>query len=202
MAKVKICGVTTEADARFAASAGAWAVGVNFWPQSRRFVEIERAAAIAGAVGGEALVVGVFVDASREEIESAVERVGLDAIQLHGDESADDCLGWSLPVIKAVRMRDGDAWQRALAFPSDYILADAYVAGEVGGSGRPVALDLVGDGARERLILAGGLDADSVAAAVRRVAPFAVDVASGVESRPGRKDAEKVKRFIDHAHAA
>lgn len=200
--EVKICGVTDPGDACFAAEAGAWAIGVNFWPRSKRHVGFARAAEIAAALDGAVPLVGVFVDAGRDEIARAIEAVPLDMIQLHGDESADDCRGWSVPVIKAVRLRDRAAWESARLYPVDYVLVDAYVAGEVGGTGRPVAVEWIGPGMRERLILAGGLDPDTVAAAIHAVGPYAVDVASGVESSPGRKDREKVKRFIENAHHA
>jgi phosphoribosylanthranilate isomerase len=200
--KVKICGVTEPADARFAADAGAWAIGVNFWPRSKRCVGIDLARQIATELAGAVLLVGVFVDAGRDEIARAVEAVPLDAIQLHGDESAADCQGWGVPVIKALRLRDRAAWTEAGGYPADFILVDAYVAGEAGGTGRRAAVEWIGPGMRDRLILAGGLDPDNVAAAIRAVAPFAVDVATGVESSPGHKDREKVKRFIENAHHA
>src|SRR5690606_18719432 len=136
MAEVKICGITHPADAEFVASCAAWAIGVNFWPRSRRFVAIDDAQAIAAAVAGRVLLVGVFVDATRDEIASTVAAVPLDMIQLHGDESADDCRGWGVPVIKALRLRDERTWQRAGDYPADFILVDAFVAGEPGGTGQ------------------------------------------------------------------
>lgn len=200
--RVKICGVTDPGDARFAADAGAWAIGVNFWPRSKRHVDLERARQIAAELAGAVPLVGVFVDAGREEIASAVAAVPLDMIQLHGDESPADCEGWEVPVIKAVRLRDRSTWELAGRYPADYVLVDAYVAGEAGGTGRRAAIEWIGPGLRDRLILAGGLDPDSVAEAIRAVKPFAVDVASGVESSPGHKDCERVKRFIENAKHA
>ena len=199
MTRVKICGVTRAADARHAVDAGAWAIGVNFWPHSKRHVDVDRAREISQAIAGAAPLVGVFVDEIRSEIERVVEEVPLDMVQLHGSESAEDCRGWSQPVIKSLAMRDANAWQEAASFPADFILADTYVAGQPGGTGRPIAVDLIGEGLRESLIVAGGLEPDTVAEVVRRIGPYAVDVASGVESEPGRKDAEKVKRFIENA---
>lgn len=202
MAKVKICGVTDPEDARYAAAAGAWAVGVNLWPRSKRFVSVERGRDIAMALSGAAPLVGVFVNADRAAIERAVAAVPLDMIQLHGDEKPADCEGWAIPVIKAVRLRDRAAWDDAATFATSFILIDAYVDGEAGGTGRRIETSRIGPGLRDRLILAGGLDADNVVEAIRAVGPFAVDVASGVESAPGRKDREKMKRFIDNALTA
>lgn len=202
MTRAKICGLTDPADARFAADAGAWAIGVNFWPRSKRFVSEETARRIAAALGGDVPLVGVFVDAERDEIGRLLESIPLDMVQLHGRESPDECRGWAVPVIKAVRLRDRDSWREIERFPADYVLVDAYVPGEPGGTGRRIATEWVGTGMRDRLILAGGLDPDNVRDAIRAVAPFAVDVASGVESSPGRKDREKVKRFIENAHNA
>ncbi len=202
MTEAKICGVTDAADARFAVDAGAWAIGVNFWPESKRCVSAERARAIASSVDGAVPVVGVFVNGERKEIERLVASVPLDMIQLHGDEPPSECRGWPVPVIKALRLRDRNSWKAAESFPADYLLVDAYVSGERGGTGKRIATELIGVGLRDRLILAGGLDPDNVQEMIRAVGPFAVDVASGVESEPGRKDREKVKRFIENAHHA
>ncbi len=202
MVEVKICGVTSVADAEYAARCGAWAIGVNFWPGSKRVVTIETAREIVSAVGAALPVVGVFVDARRDEIERTVDAAGLAMVQLHGDELPSDCLGWSVPVIKALRLQSEATWETASTYPVDYVLVDSFVAGEQGGTGQRLVSEWVGVGLRDRLILAGGLDPDNVASMIHAVSPFAVDVASGVESAPGRKEREKVKRFIDNAHHA
>ena len=203
MVKVKICGVTNAADARVAAAAGAWAIGLNFFAPSPRHVGAAAAAEIADAVAGKVLRVGLFVDAGRASVRATMAAVPLDALQFHGDESPEDCRGWPLPVIKAVRVRDADTLRRAFAeYPVDFILADAYVQGLPGGTGRQIDAELIDTALASRLILAGGLDAENVGDAVRRWHPLAVDVASGVESAPGRKDPEKVKRFIENAQHA
>jgi phosphoribosylanthranilate isomerase len=166
-------------------------------------VSLERAAAISGALPDRVRRVGVFVDAERTEIERILGALRLDLLQFHGDESPEDCRGWTVPVIKAVRVRARQSLTRAAAsYPVDFILADAYVEGQVGGTGRRVPLDLVDASLAGRLLLAGGLNPDNVAEAVRRLRPMAVDVASGVESAPGRKDPEKVRRFIENAQLA
>lgn len=202
MTRVKICGVTRLADALHAARAGADAIGLNFYPRSPRCVSVEAAAEIAAALPDGVWTVGVFVDAPRDAIAAVAERVGLDAIQFHGDEPAAFCAGWDRKTIKAVRVDAPGALAGASGYPVDYVLADAYVAGRPGGTGRQVPLEWLVGVPSERLILAGGLTPESVAAAVRAVHPVAVDVASGVESAPGIKDPEKVERFIANARNA
>ena len=196
--RVKICGITRADDALCAREAGAWAIGLNFHPASPRFVEPARAAEIVATVPG-ILCVGVFVNADRENVERIAETVGLQALQFHGDENAAYCRGWSLPVVKAIRVRDEESVTGALSYNVDFLLADAFVPGVYGGSGKVVAWDLLRPLDGKRLILAGGLDPENVASAVRAVRPFAVDVASGVEGEPGRKVPEKVRRFVEHA---
>lgn len=199
---VKICGVTSVDDATAAVAAGAHAIGLNFYARSPRCVALPTAAAIAAVLPPSVWRVGVFVDAPRAEIARTIERCGLDTVQLHGSESVDDCRGWTQRVIKAVRVRGADTLRQAQAYPVDFILADAYVEGLAGGTGRTVPPEWLEGIAPERLVLAGGLTPETVAEAVRRVRPFAVDVASGVESAPGRKDHERMKRFITNAQTA
>ena len=202
MIRVKICGVTRIADALHAARAGADAVGLNFYERSPRYVSVETAAAIAAALPAEVCKVGVFVDASRDEIAAIADRVGLDAIQFHGAEARALCEGWRRKTIKAVRVDGPQALAAAADYPVDFLLADAFVADQPGGTGQRVPLEWLAGVPSERLILAGGLTPDTVADAVRLAHPAAVDVASGVESAPGIKDPEKVTRFIANARTA
>jgi phosphoribosylanthranilate isomerase len=202
MVRVKICGITSLADARLAVDAGAFAIGFNFHPPSPRFIEPEQAASIGVALPERILRVGVFVDRPRAEVEDIVRVARLSAIQFHGAESIGDCNGWSVPVIKVGRIRARADVERLSAYPVELILADAYVEGLHGGSGVRFDWSLLEGVDRRRLILAGGLTADNVAQAVRAVRPYAVDVASGVEASPGIKDPEKVRGFIQHANAA
>ena len=200
--KVKICGVCTVEDARAAVAAGADFVGLNFHPRSPRSVTPEVAGDIAQAVPGSALV-GVFVDAPRSRVEEIAARVGLSALQFHGDEDAEYCRGWGWRTIKAIRARPGtDLAALAARYPTDYLLLDSFVAGQPGGTG--VALDPAAAAGLPvaRLFVAGGLHPDTVAQVVRALRPFGVDVASGVEARPGRKDHAKVEEFIRRAKAA
>jgi phosphoribosylanthranilate isomerase len=200
--KVKICGVCTVDDARAAVAAGADFIGLNFHPASPRAVSVETACAIADAVPGTALV-GVFVDAARERVEDVASRVGLAAVQFHGDEDVAYCRGWPWRVIKAIRARpDVQIAVEARRYGVDYVLVDSFVAGRAGGTG--VALDPAAAAGvpAERLFVAGGLRPDTVADVVRALRPYAVDVASGVEERPGRKDHGKVEDFIRRAKDA
>jgi phosphoribosylanthranilate isomerase len=202
MTRVKICGVTSVDDALMAATAGADAIGLNFWPRSPRCVTVDVACAIAASLPAHVCRVGVFVDAPRDEVASVAARVGLDALQFHGSESAALCAGWDRKTIKAVRVRDADSLAQAAAYAVDFILADAYVEGRPGGTGRRVPWEWLGGVPPGRLILAGGLTPENVTEAIRALRPAAVDVASGVERAPGRKDPEKVGRFIANARVA
>lgn len=204
--QVKICGVTTVADARLAVAAGADLIGLNFYPHSPRAVAHVTAEAIRNALPGHVRCVGVFVNAPRERIAALAAGLPLDLIQFHGDESPAALSGWSAPTIRAVRVGPQAALPDLFAStPADYVLLDAHKSGRYGGTGatftwqRAAALPRH---ALERTILAGGLTPDNVTDAVQTVRPWAVDVASGVESAPGRKDAGKLARFIRHAKAA
>ena len=157
---------------------------------------------MAAALPSGVCRVGIFVDASRDEISAIAERVGLDAIQFHGDEPPALCEGWGRTTIKAVRIDGPEALAAAATYPVDYVLADAYVPGQRGGTGSRVPFEWLTGLPSERLIVAGGLTPETVADAVRRLHPAAVDVASGVESAPGIKDPEKVERFIANARTA
>ena len=200
--KVKICGVCTPGDARAAVAAGADFLGLNFHPASPRCVTVDVARDIARAVPGTALV-GVFVDAPRDEVEDIAAGVGLAALQFHGDEDPEYCRGWAWRTIKAIRARpDADLPAMARRYAADYVLVDSFVAGQPGGTGVALRPDAATGLPPERLFVAGGLRPDTVADVVRAVRPFAVDVASGVEERPGRKDHAKVEEFIRRAKGA
>ncbi len=201
--KVKICGVTTVEDACACVEAGADAIGINFWSGSKRFVDVARAAAIARVLP-KVLKVGVFVDAKRDEIEGIIDTVGLDAIQLHGHESPEDCCGFAVKVIKAISMPPSSEPAAAIAerYEVDFILLDTDAGAQRGGSGRSFDWRRAAGVAPGRLFLAGGLRPDNVAEAIRAAAPYGVDAASGVESAPGRKDADLVREFIRNAKHA
>jgi len=199
---VKICGITTIEDALAAVSSGADAIGLNFYAPSPRCVTPETARTIAAAVPTDVLTIGVFVNETRERIAAVQQYAGLRGVQFHGDEDPESCDGWSVTTIKAVRLGSPADARQLSEYRVDFILVDAYVEGHFGGTGKPINVEHLGDLDRRRLILAGGLTPDNVAPRVRLVRPFGVDVASGVESVPGRKDHERMRRFIEHARAA
>ncbi len=203
-ARVKICGVTTIADAEMVVAEGADAVGVNLVPSSVRAVTEERARAIAEAVGARALVVLVVADLPVDAMRALKARVGAGCLQLHGGEPA-SALGPLLPhAYKAVRVANQADVQAARAYPGDYLLVDAKVEGALGGTGLTAPWGLVAPLAKERrLVLAGGLTPENVAEAIRQVAPDCVDVASGVEppGRHGVKDVARVRAFIAAARS-
>ncbi|MCL6646278.1 MAG: phosphoribosylanthranilate isomerase [Dehalococcoidia bacterium] len=203
MVVVKICGMTSVEDALAAVQAGADWIGLNFYPRSPRCVDLTVAERIVASLPETTKAVGVFVNAPREEVEAIARRVGLHMLQFHGDEPPEYCRDWSWPVIKAVRGVGTEVLRHAEAFATAYLLIDAFAPGQYGGTGRVVDWSALATWKAPRpLILAGGLTPDNVATAVRVVAPFAVDVASGVEVAPGRKDRVAMRRFVEHAKAA
>ena len=201
---VKICGVTRAADATLAADLGAAWVGFVFWPRSPRFVDPSVAAEILAALPPHVAGVGVFVDQAVEEINAIAARVGLGAVQLHGDEPAAACAGCARRVIKAVRLSPRSTIEAIEAvWPPATLLVDAFDPVRQGGTGRVVDWTLAARIARRRrTILSGGLRAENVGEALRQVAPYAVDVSSGVEARPGIKDPERMRAFFDAVTAA
>ncbi|MDR5682466.1 MAG: phosphoribosylanthranilate isomerase [Armatimonadota bacterium] len=197
---MKICGIRTVAAALAAADAGADAVGFVFWEGSRRRVSPEEAAAIARVLPPFVVRVGVFVDGDPEWIDRIRRDVGLDALQLHGNEPPAVCARIGGRVIKALRVRDGTVVQQARDYDVAAILLDTYLEGMVGGTGRSFDWSLAGDVGRP-LILSGGLTAANVGDAIRRVRPYAVDVSSGVET-DGQKDPAKIAAFVAAVRAA
>ncbi len=197
MTRVKICGIRTLEDARAAAEAGADAVGFVFWPPSRRYVDPAEAARIARVLPPFVVRVGVFVNEPPEVVEEVARHVGLDAVQLHGDEPPEVCARLRRRVIKAIRARNINSLREAAAYPVSALLLDTYVPDTYGGTGRTFDWSLA-EAARHLdrpLILSGGLTPTNVVEAIRRVRPYGVDVSSGVE-RDGRKDPEKIRAFI------
>jgi phosphoribosylanthranilate isomerase len=203
MVQVKICGITSLEDALSAVGAGADALGFNFYRKSPRYVTAREAGRIVESLPARVLCVGVFVNEDAGEVRRVVREAGLGAAQLHGDESADYCLGLNCGgmTIKAMRVGEGFDVARVAQFGADAVLLDAFAGEAFGGTGRTFDWE-VARRARAlvpKLFLAGGLTPENVAEAVRAVRPFAVDVCSGVETAPGRKSAALVKKFIEAA---
>jgi len=200
---VKICGVTTPEDARMATSAGADMIGLNFFPGSKRFIDLSAASTIAEGIPADVWRVGVFVNPRREDVEAARLAAGLNALQFHGDEVPELLLGWSCPVIRVIRVYDEGTVAAALeATSADYYLCEGTAGGGFGGAGVGFSWDLANEVPAGKLMVAGGLHAGNVAEAVRITRPFAVDVASGVEMSPGKKDPKKTVEFIQNAKSA
>lgn len=195
---VKICGITRPEDADLATRLGAAWVGFIFWPRSPRFVEPAAAAAILGGLPPHVGGVGVFVDQPVDEVNAVADEVGLAAVQLHGRESTATCRACRRRVIKAVRLPgDGAGDDPDAVWSGATILVDAFDPVRMGGTGRRVDWTRAAQLARRRpLMLSGGLRAENVADAVRQVAPYGLDVSSGVESEPGVKDPHRLRAFF------
>lgn len=203
--RIKHCGITSLDDAHCAAEAGAWALGMIFWQGSPRRCEPAEAQLIGASLRRTLELVGVFVNAPLEEIDTIVQSAGLSIVQLHGDEGPVFCTEVArrtgAKVIKAARLRSRAQLQAAAAFHTDFHLLDAYVDGVPGGTGETIEWELVrGQRLAAPIILSGGLHPGNVAAAITACKPFAVDVASGTESAPGIKDHERVQAFGEAVH--
>jgi phosphoribosylanthranilate isomerase len=206
---VKICGITNPDDALAAVDAGADLLGFNTWPGTKRFVDIARNAGWIAALPRPVIRVALLVNATPEETERIAAFEFVDALQFHGDEDAAFCrraAEFGKPIIKALRAKDRGALAHAGDFSTRHILLDAHVPGEFGGTGARVDLALACEFKRTHpalsLWLAGGLTPENVADAVRTVRPAVVDVSSGVESGPGRKDVEKMRALVQAAKIA
>ena len=193
--RVKICGITRVEDAHAAIAAGAEMIGLNFYAESPRYVELDRAIEIRAAIGSRAAVVGVFVNAERAFIDDRVRAVSLDMIQFSGDEDDAALAGWPVPSIVARRLRPGES---LTPYRADYVLFDSFDAKLHGGTGIRISLDQLRAVDLSRAFVAGGLNPDNVAE-VAALEPYAVDCASGVESSPGVKDHDKLRSFINNA---
>lgn len=199
--RIKICGVTEPGIAARAAAAGADAIGLVFHPPSARHIKLATAAAAAAAARAAnpfVATVAVMVNPSAAAVHAIIDRVGPSHLQFHGEESDAFCAGFDLPFIKALRVKPGaDLRAASAAYPSARaLLLDAHRDGVYGGSGETFDWRRAAAGPLPRpVILAGGLNAGNVAAAIEQVAPCAVDVSSGVEVAPGRKDAHKIRMF-------
>tara|TARA_B100001123_G_scaffold439904_2_gene577746 strand:+ start:1562 stop:2176 length:615 start_codon:yes stop_codon:yes gene_type:complete len=198
MVAVKVCGLTRVADAVLAADLGASAIGCVFWDKSPRFVAPSVAARIREALPSHVAVVGVFVNSSLARIEEVRTEVGLNGIQLHGNETQEFCESLSGDVIRAVTLENENDLDDLVELPKSWtLLLDAHDPVRRGGTGRVVNWTLAARlAARRRLFLAGGLKADNIAEAVRMVRPYGVDISSGLESQPGVKCEQLMKEFF------
>jgi phosphoribosylanthranilate isomerase len=199
MFKVKICGITNLNDALAAVKYGADALGFVFYRKSPRYIEPEEALDIIRGLPPFVTAVGVFVDEDRDEVERVMGLAGLDVAQFHGNESPDACL-IRRRVIKAIRVREVKDLDAMHKYKVSAYLLDTYAPHTPGGTGEVFDWDIALEAKKSgRIILAGGLTPENIEEAAKRVRPYAVDVGSGVEAEPGRKDHEKVRLFIERA---
>jgi len=205
--RVKICGVTDPADARRVADLGAWALGMIFWPSSPRVCAIEDAEAIGSQLHRRLELVGVFVNAPLDEVATTADLCRLTMLQLHGDEGPAYCReaarSTGAKVMKAARVRTAAQVHDLQRFSTDYHLLDAYSPRSPGGTGESFDWELARlHPRRPPVVLSGGLNADNVGEAIEVGRPFAVDVASGTEAEPGRKDPARLEAFFAAVSAA
>jgi phosphoribosylanthranilate isomerase len=200
--RIKVCGVTRAEDALAAVRLGADALGFNFWPGSRRHLTSAAAREIIALLPPFVTSVGVFVNQSEGEMRAIAAETGIQVFQLHGDEPPELCARLPLPVVKAIPVDQVRSLSRLLSYEVSAFLLDTPSRG-YGGSGEPFDWSLA-EGVSEvaPVILAGGLTPENVAAAIRAVRPYAVDVASGVESSPGVKDMDRMSRFVSAVREA
>ena len=200
----KICGLTSLADALHCAGAGADAIGINFYPSSKRFHPLDQAAAWLAQLPASLIRVAVLVNAPDAEVQRIATSGLIDVLQFHGDESPETlsrARAFGLPIIKALPLRPGTTVASLQAWPADALLLDACAPpGIYGGTGHTIdwtrAAAMIAALAPLPVILSGGLNPDNIAAAVRQTRPTGIDVASGVESSPGHKDPAKVRALI------
>ncbi|MBL1277560.1 MAG: phosphoribosylanthranilate isomerase [Ectothiorhodospiraceae bacterium] len=202
--RIKMCGITRPQDAKDAAELGVDAIGLVFYDPSPRHVSIEQACAVIDALPPFVTTVGLFVNASVDEIRAVLDSVKLDLLQFHGDESPEFCADFDRPWVKAIRMKDGvDLQAETSQFKaSSGLLLDAYHPALPGGTGESFEWERVPSALELPVILAGGLSADNVGEAIRTVQPYAVDVSGGIEAEKGIKDWGKMADFVAAVRAA
>jgi phosphoribosylanthranilate isomerase len=197
--KVKICGITNYEDAAAAVDAGADLIGFNFYPKSPRYIEPAKAADIISMLPSFVDIAGVFVNSSFDEIKDIITLCNLNWIQLHGDETPEFCnsfLSVNVKTIKAIRVKDQKDIKEAEKFFTDAILLDAFDPKKYGGTGIKFDWNIVGH-IGKRIFLAGGINPDNAVAAIE-LGVYGIDVCSGVESSPGKKDHEKLKKLFEN----
>ena len=196
--RIKICGITTPEIARHAVTAGADAIGLNFYPKSSRYLSIGQAVEVADQIAPFVARVGVFVNPDRDVVQQIVDAVHLDYFQFHGEESANFCASFGIPYIKSIRVTESTD---LLALENQYhdavaLLLDSHSSDSYGGTGKSFDWNKSRYGGEKNIILAGGLTADNIQSAIKAVSPYAVDVSSGVET-DGVKDTAKITEFCN-----
>ncbi len=201
---VKICGITSVEDAQAVEQAGADAVGLMFYEGSPRHIALEQAKAIVDSLSNTIVRVGVFVNSEESFVRQAMEICTLNMLQFHGDETPEYCARFEIMTLKAIRVSDESSLKEMERYSADGFLLDAFSENSLGGTGETFNWELAKRATKSGrpIFLAGGLTSENVAEAVKAVRPFAVDVSSGVESEPGKKDAAKVRAFVAAAKGA
>ena len=202
MTRIKICGITREQDLRAVANSGADAIGLVFYDKSPRRVSVAQAAQLVRSIPPFVSVVGLFVNATAEQVREVLAQVPLDVLQFHGEEQPEFCAQFGKPYLKAIRVKAGvDLVECATRYAgAQGLLLDAHVEGVQGGSGETFDWRLIPHDLPLPLILSGGLHAGNVAEAIKQVRPYAVDVSSGVEVAKGIKDAAKIAAFVNEVN--
>jgi phosphoribosylanthranilate isomerase len=196
--RVKICGITRRDDAESAIEAGAGALGFVFVPSSRRYITPADAGTIVRSLPPMVTAVGVFADAPRHDVFSAIRSSGISCMQFHGLESPEDMRGYPLPVYKTFRVSPDFDVTMVAAYPGPAYMLDTFVEGMAGGTGKTFDWEIALRAKRfGKIILAGGLTPENIGEAIRKVSPYAIDVSSGVENSPGVKNREKVRLLFD-----
>jgi len=195
---VKICGITSVEDAQAVEQAGADAVGLMFYEGSPRHIALEQAKAIVDSLSNTIVRVGVFVNSEESFVRQAMEICTLNMLQFHGDETPEYCARFEIMTLKAIRVSDESSLKEMERYSADGFLLDAFSENSLGGTGETFNWELAKRATKSGrpIFLAGGLTSENVAEAVKAVRPFAVDVSSGVETEPGKKDAAKVRAFV------
>lgn len=203
--KIKICGITNKVDAVNAAGLGIDMIGFVFYAKSKRFIEPLMAKDIINELPPDIIKVGVFVDEDAEKVRSIAEEAGLDALQFHGSETPEFCAAFKgdFKVIKAFRLKDKEDLKKINGYDVDYYLLDTFKADVIGGTGEVFDWKILKDfELLKPVILSGGLNASNVGRAIQEIVPYGVDVSSGVESAPGKKDAQLMKKFVEEVRKA
>ncbi len=202
--KVKICGITSVGDAEAAVQAGADAIGLMLYSGSPRYIPLGTAQEIARSLPPSILRVGVFVNPEPSDVFAAIQLCGLNLLQFHGEETPQFCRQFGVMTMKAFRVRNAESLAPLESFDADVFLLDSHVPGKAGGTGETFNWALAVEAKKfgRPIFLAGGLTPGNVAEAIRAVQPFGVDVSSGVEFSPGKKDPEKIRAFIAAAKGA
>jgi len=201
--KIKICGITNLADALAASDAKADMIGFMFYEGSKRHITVEAAEGISRQIRPDILRVGVFVNPTEELVKTAIQRCGLGLLQFHGQEPPKFCRRFGVMSMKAFRIKDASSLKSIPEYDTDAYLLDSYVSGQVGGTGEKFNWEIAAEAAKfgRPIFLAGGLTPQNVVQAIQSATPFAVDVSSGVESAPGKKDSKKIREFINAARS-